>query len=145
MKKISEQGIEEPTIIQKGESANLSMTYHMVMMILELFLAFRTFWNLFSTFMNGYSVYRTIDQVFYVLLLLTVAVSIWKHDHRTGVFAILGFGIIDLIFQNIVLIAANMHGIAVPDLWLQYLWFALIAVWEIATVLYYRKRWSILK
>lgn len=145
MMKIKKQNIGKSAEVKKGESTDLSMTYHLIMMILKFALVFRTFWNLVSTFMNEYSVYRTVDQAFYILMIIVIAVSIWKHEHKIGVYTVLGFGIIDLIFQIAVLFTANIQNITLSDMWLQYLWLGVIALWEIATILYYRKRWSILK
>lgn len=145
MKTKTNQKAKEPTLIQKGEEAGFSMTYHGVLLILELFLAGRSFWNLVGTFMNEYSLYRTVDQVIYVVLMVVAICAIWKHDHRTGVIFVSVFAAIDLFFQIFILMETVRLQLTTIDYFAEFVWLGIIVGWCVVTILYYRKRWSLLK
>lgn len=132
-------------VIHNCEQHGLSMTYHMVLTWVELFLIVRNVLNLATSFMNPYSWQRTVDQVFYVGMLVCVIIAVARHDHRSGVVSLLVYIALELILTLAVWFAATQKGLQIEGLNTKMLSMILgPVIWFVPTVIYYRKRWRYL-
>lgn len=128
-------------VIKKAEENGCSMTYHMVLTWIELFLVFRNVMNLFSSFMSSYSWQRTVDQIFYVLMLICAVLALLWHDHKKGVVSLYVYIILELAMTCIVYYFAVMKGLMITDIHEKMVAMIIgLLVWFIPTVIYYHKR-----
>lgn len=132
-------------VIEKAEGNGVSMTYHMVLTWIEIFLVMRNVLNIVTTFMNPYSWQRTVDQIFYVLMLVCVIVALFRHDHKKGVIALFLFMGLELALTCTVYFVAVAHSLAIESLHEKMISMIIGSlVWFVPTLLYYRKRWGYL-
>lgn len=132
-------------IVQNCEQHGLSMTYHMVLMWVELFLIVRNVLNLATSFMNPLTWQRTADQVFYVAMLVCMIIAVVRHDHKSGAASLLIYILLELGLTLLVWYVAVSKGLQIEGLDTKM--FSMLigpVVWFIPTLIYYRKRWSFL-
>lgn len=133
------------TFIETAEEKGFPMTWHSVLFVLKLFLVVRCVVTFATSFMNDGGLYRNVDQLFYVLMSISLVLSLWKHDHKTGVVLYYAFLVLEAVQTVLVYVAAMQSGIAIPDRETKL--FSLLAgtlAMAIPTAVYYAKRWKIL-
>lgn len=132
-------------LLEKAKKENIAMNYHNILLLIEIFLAFRSIMDFVTTFMNPYSVERTVDQVMYVLMTVVLVYAILRHDYRKGIIALYVFMALELIMACMVYIVAGIKGIGMYMLD-EKMWSLIIGslFWFGVTFVYYRKRWRLL-
>lgn len=132
-------------VIKKAEDSGHSMTYHMVLTWVELFLIFRNVMNIASSFMSVVSWQRTVDQIFYVLMLVFAVVSVVLHDRKKGCAALFLYMLTELTMTCVVYYFAVTGGIAIESIHEKMISMIIgLLAWFIPTLVYYRKRWEFL-
>ena len=124
----------------------IPMNYHKILYLVEAYFIFRGIMDIISSFMVTYSIYRTIDQLFYVACILTCALGIWKHNYKSGVISFFLFLIVDYGLSLLTYFVSSTSSNPLPKDGTTLLSFTIISViWFIASFIYYKKRWSLLK
>lgn len=143
------KGISKVNVMQQKSDhmiASWSMTYHNILLCVKCFVAFRSFWDLVSTFFHAATVYRLVDQLFYAVILTFALLSIFKHKHRIGVYCLYGAAMTDLLMQVSVLVVAHRAGRSIPYMYENFAGtLVIVSAWAVCTGLYYRKRWKALR
>lgn len=133
-------------VVRKAEESGFSMTYHQVLLVVELFLCMRNVLNLITSFMNPAGTDRTVDQIFYVIMLVVALISVVFHDRKAGVISLHVFIVLELVWTCFIYMVAGHRGLAVPGLnEKMFSWTLGSLAWFVPTLLYYRKRWRFLK
>ena len=132
-------------VIKKAEENGHSMTYHMLLTWVEVFLVFRNIMNLASSFMSAVSWQRTVDQIFYVLLLMCAVLALIWRDRKKGTVSLFMYMIIDLLMTCVVYYFAVSGGLAISGLHEKMISMIIgLALWFVPTLIYYHKRWEYL-
>lgn len=123
------------------------MTYHKVLYVLEGILVFRDIMNIATSLLAGQSsVYRTVDLIFYVAMIIANVIAIIKHDSKIGVFSFYIFLVLELSLNVLVFSLAITQGLDISEMTTTMISLMIGSViWFICTFIYYKKRWSILK
>lgn len=131
-------------VVEKNE---FSMTYHKVLYVMEGLLVFRDLMNIAtSVFAGQSSVYRTVDIIFYVAMIIANVIAIVRHDYKVGVFAFYTFLILELSLNVLVFTLAFTQGLDISEMVTTIISLTIGSViWFVCTFIYYKKRWSILK
>lgn len=131
--------------IKKAEDSGCAMTYHMVLTWVELFLIFRNVMNIASSFMSTMSWQRTVDQIFYVLMLVFAVLSVIWHDHKKGTVTLFLYILTELIMTGVVYYFAVTGGMGIDSIHEKMISMIIgLLAWFIPTLVYYRKRWEFL-
>lgn len=139
------KGKKTKSFIEMAEEKGFPMTWHSVLFVLKLFLVVRCVVTFVTSFMNDGGLYRTIDQLFYVLMSVSLVLSLWKHDHKAGVVLYYAFLILEAVQTILVYVVAMQGGLSISDMETKL--FSLLAgtvVMAVPTAFYYAKRWKIL-
>lgn len=133
-------------VIAMAEEAGLPMTYHQILMIVELFLCVRNVLNLVTSLLNPSSMDRTVDQIFYVIMLLIALLTVVFHDHKKGVISLHIFIAAELAWTLFICFESYNRGLNIPGMnEKMFSWILGSVLWFVPTLLYYRKRWRFLK
>lgn len=133
------------TFIQTAEEKGYAMTWHSVLFVLKLFLVVRCVVTFATSFMNEAGLYRNVDQVFYVVMSILLVLSLWKHDHKSGVVLYYVFLVVEAVQTILVYVVAMQGGLAIPDMNTKLVSLLLgTVVMAVPTAVYYAKRWKIL-
>lgn len=137
---------KNPTLAQRADSLGVPMAYHSVLFALKIFLTVRCVTSFAMSFFNDATVWRTADQVFYVLMAASLMLSLAWHDRKAGVISCFVFMTLELGMNFAVFGIASAAGIAVPDMNMKlFSWVLGSLAWAVPTALYYRKRWGLLR
>ena len=112
---------------------------------MELFLIFRNVMNIASSFMSTMSWQRTVDQIFYVLMLVFAVLSVIWHDHKKGTVTLFLYILTELIMTGVVYYFAITGGMGIDSIHEKMISMIIgLLAWSIPTLVYYRKRWEFL-
>ena len=119
------------------------MAYHNVLYFLKWAVMLFAIADLVTLFFHPYSYGRTADQIFAAVKIILLAVSVIRHNSRAGFCFLLAYFAVELgyflfIYDNI---GANAD-VFYNQVWDYSLGTIIILV---PTVIYYKKRWSLLK
>lgn len=129
-----------------NNTTEMPMNYHKILYLIEGYFIFKNIMDIVTSFMLPYSLYRTIDQIFYAVCIVFCAFGIWKHNTKKGVIAFFLFLLTDLGLAILTYIVSSTSSNPLPDAGTTLLSFCIVsAIWCIASAVYYRKRWSLLK
>lgn len=70
-----------------NNTTEMPMNYHKILYLIEGYFIFKNIMDIVTSFMLPYSLYRTIDQIFYIVCIVFCAFGIWKHNTKKGVIA----------------------------------------------------------
>ncbi len=129
------------------EKNNFPMTYHKVLYVLEGLLVFRDIMNIATAMIAGQSsVYRTVDIIFYVAMIVANLIAIVRHDYKVGAIAFYTFLVLELSLNILVFVLAIVQGLDISEMTTTIISLTIGSViWFVCTFIYYKKSWSILK
>ena len=136
---------KKKSFIMMAEEQGYAMTWHSVLFVLKLFLVVRCVTTFVTSFMNDSGLYRNVDQLFYVLMTISLVLSLWKHDHKSGVVLYYVFLILEAVQTVLIYSVAMQGGLDIPELETKL--FSLLmgnVIMAVPTDVYYAKRWKIL-
>ncbi|MDR1794062.1 MAG: hypothetical protein LBR25_01515 [Erysipelotrichaceae bacterium] len=119
------------------------MLFHKVLIVIKFLFAFMTIYNFMTSFGYPEGFYRTVSQVFYVLMIFCLVNSLFMHDAKKGVYFFIAYFVFEYLFYFWPLLDQKNFSQSLIDQAVTYLLGSLFIV--IAVVVYYKKRWAILK
>ena len=129
-----------------NNTTEMPMNYHKILYLIEGYFIFKNIMDIVTSFMLPYSLYRTIDQIFYVSCILFCAFGIWKHNTKKVVISFFLFLSADFSLAVLTYIVSSTSSNPLPDAGMTLLSFCIVTViWFTASVVYYKKRWSLLQ
>ncbi|MPM42235.1 hypothetical protein SDC9_88900 [bioreactor metagenome] len=126
-------------------SENLSMTYHKILRYIKVFLALTAVTTFYMTFSNDFTIYRSIDQIFYLLEFILISLSFFYHNKKSGVIYFFLWGYAELGLYFVILLVAYNQGSVIASMIDQIVSYTIGSMFFlIPTYLYYKKRYNLL-
>lgn len=137
--------LQKNPVVENAEKDGLSMMYHGILFILKWFFIARSFMCIVSGMFNEVSILMLVDDAFYLAMGIASGISLWKHNNKSGVYALFVFMALELAMNFTVYFYAKFNEINVPGLDGKMVsWIFGSLVIAVPTFIYYRKRWRYL-
>lgn len=119
------------------------MAYHNVLYFLKWAVMLFAAADLVTLFFHPYSAGRTADQIFAAVKIILLAVSVIRHNSRAGFCSLIAYFAAELGYFLVVYSSIGANASAFSNQAWDYVLGTFLIL--IPTVIYYKKRWALLK
>lgn len=126
---------------QNAKDSLPSMKFHSIFIYIKGFLLVTAFTNLYMLFDRELSIIRTIDQGFYLMMVILLSVSLIKHRSKVGVYLFYVYAMIELSLSYVTWVYAYINHSLTQDITTLVLSYTLgTLAYLIPIAIYYKKR-----
>lgn len=123
-----------------------SMKFHKLLIYIKGFLLITAFTNLFMLFDRNLSVMRVFDQIFYLVMVITLSISLLSHKRKIGVYLFYSYAMIELSLSYVTWGYAYVQNTLNQEITTLVLSYTLgTLAYLVPIVIYYNKRLKYLK
>lgn len=127
--------------IQNTKDLLPSMKFHSIFIYIKGFLLVTAFTNLYMLFDRELSIIRTIDQGFYLMMVVLLSVSLIKHRSKVGVYLFYVYAMIEISLSYVTWVYTYINHSLTQDITTLVLSYTLgTLAYLIPIAIYYKKR-----